>query len=175
MPKWINRVVLPWPYWHQVSFIVRIGASTSICMMQFLVYTVLRVIGSSVAAGEVPPKAPFYCIPTWVSSISQSTDWIALFPTTGIVYPGPAAGGADKERVVICHGQVVARVAAQAAAACQFLGLVLLPGQVRDLQSGTRPADDAGPDAQAAGFHKALPLHIQGMLRKFHRRFKANT
>ena len=88
------------------------------------------------------------------------------FSVTDIMCPRSAVCGADEERVVIFYRQVVDRVPAQAAARSQLLGLVLLPGQVGDLQSRPGAADNAGPDSQAAGFHPALPLHIQGMLRR---------
>ena len=118
------------------------------------------------------PETPFYNIPGWVHALNQGVDRIALFPATSIVYPRPAAGGAHEERVVIFHRQVVDRVAAKTTARPRrkLLGLVLLPSQVRDLQGRPRPADDAAANAHRAGFHPALPLHKQGMLRRTRQR-----
>ena len=84
------------------------------------------------------------------------------------MHPRPAPRAADEERVVILDRQVVDRVPAKGGTRprCQLLRFVFLPREAHHLQRQTRPADDACPNAQAARFHPALPLHVQRMLRR---------
>ena len=91
-----------------------------------------------------------------------------------VMYPRSAVRRPNKKRVVPFHGQVINRVAAKTTARrtrCQLVGLVLLPRQIGDLQSGSRPADNTRPDTHRVSFHPTLTLHIQRMLRRARQRF----
>ena len=91
------------------------------------------------------------------------------------MYPRPAARPANKECVVIRNRQVVDRVPAEARTRPrrQLLRLVLLPGQIGYLQSGTGPADDTRPDAHRTRLDPALALHKQRVFRRTSQRFSA--
>ena len=78
--------------------------------------------------------------------------------------PCPAAGGANKERVVICHRQVVDGCTTDARTRCKLCACVPLPGDISDRHQRPGAGDDAGSDPEAARFHSAAAGYEKGML-----------
>ena len=82
--------------------------------------------------------------------------WEVFAPTRkSIMDPRSTAGGADKERVVVRHRQVVDRCAANAAVRRKLCACVPLPGNIGDRHQRPGTGDEAGPDPQAPRFHPA--------------------
>ena len=82
--------------------------------------------------------------------------WEVFAPTRkSIMDPRSTAGGADKERVVVRHGQIVDRRAADAPTRRKLCGRIPLPGNIGDRHQRPGAGDDAVSNPQAPRFHPA--------------------